>query len=143
MKKFLENKKVQNILSYLVVIVLALILNAIINGISLKGVPDWEEIDRIEISSEEFGGQIKTYEEKYNCIIASSLFINAKHTLINDNESDFTNAISVKFFVDDEEYVGMINEKYVMWQGKTYKLKEEPEVLIAAKTNYFLESTNE
>lgn len=118
---------------------MALTLKPLITGIPLRGVPDWEEIDRIEISSEEFGVQKKVISGKYETNVAQGLFENTKCTILPKEDVDLTNAITVKFYVDEEEYIGIINEKAVVWQGKSYKLKEEPQYLVFAKAFYFSE----
>lgn len=133
----IKKQKVWNFFTYLIVAILGYVSSVLINGIPLRGVPEWEEIDKIEISSEEFEVQSKVISGIYETNVAQGLFKNTKCSILSEEDVDLTNAITVKFYVDGEEYIGIINEKSVVWQGKSYKLKEEPEYLGIAKAFYF------
>ena len=137
MKKLLKNKKVQSLLMLLAEIILVSAICILISGIPLRGVPEMKEIDKIEISSEEFKGQQKEFQENYKIAIAHALFDDARYSIFPKTNLYTTNAITVTFYVGEKKYTGVINEEAVIWQGKLYALKKEPETLTAAKEYYF------
>lgn len=124
MKKALKSslKWAATILAVTVVVIIG---NLLTEGVPLRGTPDVEEIEKIQITHADYPDEIKEFTDEWHIELAEVVLSYLNYSPLKGLEDD-NQLITITYIMEDgTEYVIAANEKTVWYNGKACAIHDE------------------